>query len=340
MATNHNRGGLAALVIAAALVASACSSATASIAGALASAAAADASQDAAAPADAAADGSTAPGGTATAPDPCAVLTMAEVQPFFTVPLATQLKSAVPGTCEWAAGDAPLGVPTSLDVMVLGGDDAAVRLQLATTDPTAVVFSGVGDRAQHASGTPDFLAFANGLACGITTFGWAHLVGKADHDPGPIPDDQATAIAQDYGTLCNRIFGSGNTTPPLVAQAPASPASASGSPAPSIAIPAVGGTFGPGFPLPAGVDCTGTHLTTDIDGSPECETVTGGDPHAIYPFYLQTLPADGYTIHTERDGVADDGTEIASIMFGGNGVGDLSTVNLRGLNVSITLRQP
>ena len=41
---------------------------------------------------------------------------MAEVQPFFTVQLATQLKSAVPGTCEWAAGDAPLGVPTTLDI--------------------------------------------------------------------------------------------------------------------------------------------------------------------------------------------------------------------------------
>ena len=265
---------------------------------------------------------------------------MAEVQPFFTVPLATQLKSAVPGTCESAAGDAPLGVPTSLDVMVRGGDDANVRWQLASTDPTAVLFSGVGDKAEHATGDPDFLAFGNGLVCGITTFGWAHLVGKAGHDPGLIPDDQATAIAKDYGTLCNRMFGTGNTTPTLVAQAPAPSAPASGSPAPSIAIPAVGGTFGAGVPLPVGVDCSGTHATTEFDGSQQCTTVTSGDPRAIYPFYLQALPAAGFTIHSERDGIADDGTEIASILFGGNGISELSTVNLRGLNVTINLPEP
>ncbi len=334
MATIHIRG-VAALAIATALIAGACSGATTSIAGALASAAAEQAS-DAPVPADSPADGE-------AVPDPCAALTTADVQPFFTVQIATQLPSAVPNTCEWAAGDAPLGVPTSLDVMVVGGDDADLRWRLATTGGSAVLFSGVGDQAEHAPGTTDFLAFKDHVACGITTLGWAHLVGKADHEPGQLGDADATAIAQDYGTLCNRIYGSGNTVPTLVAQAPASVApdsAAPGTPPASIAIPAVGGTFGPGFPLPVGVDCAGAHLTTDLDGSPECATLTSGDPRAIYPFYLQTLPADGYTIHVQRDGIADDGTEIASIMFGGKGIGDLSTINVRGLNVTITLRQP
>ena len=280
--------------------------------------------------------------GGASAPDPCTVLTIADVQPFFTVPIATQLRSAVPNTCEWAAGDAPLGVPTSLDVMVQGGDDAALRWQMETVGGTATMFSGVGDQAEHLPGSPDFLSIRNGLVCGITTLGWTHLVGKADHEPGQIPDADATAIAQDYGTLCNRIYGSGNTTPTKVAAAPSPDASstAPGSPAASIAIPAVGGTFGPGFPLPVGLDCTGSHATTDIDGSPMCQTLTSGDPRAIYPFYLQTLPANGYTIHNQRDGIADNGTEIANIIFGGNGVGDFSSISLIGLNVTITLRQP
>ncbi len=330
MATKQIRGGVAALAIAAALVASACSTAATSIT-AVASAAA-QAGDDAAS-ADSAANG-----GSATAPDPCAVLTTADVQPMFMVKIATQLPSMVPNTCEWAGSDGNGGVPTSLDVMVLGGDDAKTRWQLASTGGTEVMFDGVGDQAEHVAGYPDLMAIKGDLVCGLTTFGWSHLVGKADHPQGPLSDADATAIAQDYGTLCNRIFGSGNTTPTLVAAAIAS--AAPGSPAASIAIPAVGGTFGTGFPLPVGVDCTGAHVTTSLDGSPQCATVTGGDPRAVYPFYLQTLPADGYTIHVERDGIADDGTEIASIMFGGNGAGDESTVDVRGLNVTITLVLP
>ncbi len=294
---------------------------------------------------DASGDSSSTAGtaGTPAAPDPCAVLTIADVQPFFTVPIATELPSAVPDTCEWAAGDAPLGVPTSFDVMVQGGDDARVRWQLATLGGTPVMFSGVGDQAEHLPGSTDFLAIRNGVICGITTLGWDHLVGKSGHPMDQLSDSDATAVAQDYGTLCNRLYGSGNTTPTLVAQAQPSSAAGSvapGSPSASIAIPAIGGTFGNGFPLPVGVDCTGSHLTTDLDGSPECSTLTSGDPRAIYPFYLQTLPAKGYTIHNERDGVTDNGTEIASIIFGGNGVGDFSMIGLRGLNVTITLRQP
>jgi hypothetical protein len=332
MGTNHFRGGVAALAIATALVSGACSGSTASIAGALASAAAADASDNAAGQTDLPAAGSSA-----AVPDPCAALTIADVQPFFTVPIATQLRSAVPNTCEWAGNDGGGGLATSLDVMVMGGDDAALRWQLSTTGP-AVTFSGVGDHAEHLPGIADFLAIKDGVVCGITTVGYTHLVGKVGHEPGLMPDADATAIAQNYGTLCNRIYGSGNTTPTVAAAAP--PSTAAGSPAPSVAIPAVGGTFGPGFPLPVGIDCSGSHTSTDIDGSPMCEALTSGDPHAIYPFYLQTLPAEGYTIHVERDGLADDGTEIASIMFGGNGIGDFSTVDLRGLTVDITLRQP
>lgn len=275
-------------------------------------------------------------GGAASAPDPCAALTTADVQPFFTVKIATKLPSANPFTCEWSAGDAPLGASTTMDVYVQGGDDAALRWQFATTGGTRVMFSGVGDQAEHAPGAPDFLAIHDGIECGITTLGWQHLVGKADYEPGNIPDAAATAIAQNYGTLCNRIFGTGNTTP-LVAAAPPSDAGSSGTPRPSVAIPAVAGTFGSGVPLPVGVDCTGSHLTTDLSGAPECDTLTSGDPAAIYPFYLQALPAAGFTIHSERDGVTSDGTEVASVMFGGNGISDFSTINLWGLKVTITL---
>ena len=246
----------------------------------------------------------------------------------------------VPNTCEWAGSDGNGGVPTSLDVMVAGRrDDAKTRWQLASTGGTEVMFDGVGDQAEHVAGYPDLMAIKGDLVCGLTTFRLVPPRRQGRPPAGPAVTTRMRRLSPRTTARCaTGSSEAGIRRATLVAAAIAS--AAPGSPAASIAIPAVGGTFGTGFPLPVGVDCTGAHVTTSLDGSPQCATVTGGDPRAVYPFYLQTLPADGYTIHVERDGIADDGTEIASIMFGGNGAGDESTVDVRGLNVTITLVLP
>ncbi len=287
---------------------------------------------------DSASPGATLAGGTAGAGsiDPCQKLTKADVQPFFSVPIVTQLPGPIPGTCEWAANNSPGGVETSLDVWVVTGQDALDGWSMAS-GPGATMFSGVGDQAEHYPGSPDFVSIKGDVSCKITTVGYAHLAGKMDYPPAAIPDAAATQIAQAYGTLCNRIYGGGTTTPTMTAAPIAVSGGGSAAPTPTVSIPPVGGTLGAAFPLPEGLDCSGK--TTTTSEATTCETTTTGDQMAIYPFFLSVLPAHGYTINHEQEEVAN-AKEIASILFIGNGAGGFSSISIIGTHVTITLQAP
>jgi uncharacterized protein YndB with AHSA1/START domain len=97
--------------------------------------------------------------------DPCTLLTKADVQPFFSVPIVTELPGPVPGTCEWAANDSPGGVNTSLDVWVTTGQDALDTWTLASGPGPKTMFSGVGDQAEHYPNVPDFVSNKGGVTC-------------------------------------------------------------------------------------------------------------------------------------------------------------------------------
>ena len=157
----------------------------------------------------------TAAGASSGPLDPCALLTKADVQPFFSVPVVTELPGPVPGTCEWAANDGPGGVSTSLDVVVITGQDALDAWTVASGPGPKTMFGDVGDQAEHYPNDPDFVSNKGDVTCNITTVGSAHLAGKMDYPVAAIPDAAATQIAQAYGTLCNKIYGSGPTTPTL-----------------------------------------------------------------------------------------------------------------------------
>jgi len=285
------------------------------------------------------------PGATVTAAgassgplDPCALLTKADVQPFFSVPVVTQLPQPIPGTCEWAANDSPGGVNTSLDVWVTTGQDALDSWTVASGPGPKTMFSGVGDQAEHYPNDPDFVSNKGDVTCKITTVGSAHLAGKMDYPVAAIPDAAATQIAQAYGTLCNKIYGSGPTTPTLTAPPIAASDAGSAAPTAAVSIPPIGGTLGASFPLPAGLDCTG-ETTTDSSGAITCDATTTGDPMTTYPFFLSVLPAHGYTISHEQEEVSN-GKEIASILFGGNDAGGFSSISILGTHVTITVQAP
>ncbi len=270
--------------------------------------------------------------------DPCALLTKADVQPFFSVPIVTELPGPVPGTCEWAANDSPGGVDTSLDVAVTTGQDALFAWTMASGPGPRTMFGEVGDHAEHYPNNPDFVSNKGEVTCKITTVGNAHLAGKADYPPVGIPDAAATKIAQSYGTLCNKIYGSGPTSPTLTAAPIAASDAGSAAPTAAVSIPPIGGTLGASFPLPQGLDCSGK-TTTDSEGTITCAGTTTGDAMATYPFFLSVLPAQGYTISHEQEEVSN-GKEIASILFGGNGAGGLSFISILGTSVTITLQAP
>lgn len=270
--------------------------------------------------------------------DPCQKLTKADVQPFFTVPIANELPEVYDTVntkgCSFSANGL---VATTLSIKVVGGDDAQVMEQLQTTDTQEVAFSGVGTSAQHPHGSTEFTAqegtSANPTYCAVSTTGWKELAGKKDlADVTDIPDATATTIAQQYGTLCNKLFGSGNASPTMTVVAPPS----SAAPVYTGPVLATGGTLGANFPLPQGLDCNGAKTTTDSE-SLSCDT-TSSAGKAIYEYYLTVLPTKGFTINHESDQTSPNG-ELASLLFAGPGVGGFSSLSVVGTHISIMLQK-
>jgi hypothetical protein len=255
--------------------------------------------------------------------DPCQALAKADVQPFFTVQLVTALPTLLTGdgekSCEWA----PTNKTSSLIVDYLVGDGAQTKLLLNQQPGSdAVVVPGVGDGANHPPGDPSLLFSWKGsgsgaAVCAVTTTGTEFSLVPAPN--ATLADHEATMIDQQYGTLCNKLYRSGNTTPivPTVSIAPApSMPSLTGT------VPADSGATmpGTGIPLPTGVDCSGGRTTKDSLGV-TCEQPIA-DPLAVYTYYLKSLPAHGYTINSQQFWPAADGNAAhASIMFTSNADG-------------------
>ena len=276
---------------------------------------------------------------TVVAIDPCQKLTKADVQPFFTVPVVTELPevydTATTKGCSFSVAGA---IATTLSIKVVVGDDAQTMQLLQTGDTQEVTFSGVGVTAQHPKGSTEFSAqegtAADPVYCAVSTTGWKQLAGKKDlADVTAIPDATATTIAQQYGTLCNKLFGSGHATPTMTVAAP--PASST-APYTGVSL-ATAATIGAGFPVPRDLDCSGTNTTTDTEGTVSCDTTTT-DGAAVYQYYLTTLPTRGYTLHHE--GESGTGSQmLATLLFSGHGLAGFSAVAITGTHVSINLQK-
>ena len=277
-----------------------------------------------------------------TAIDPCQKLTKADVQPFFTVPIVIETPepwdTATLKGCSFSASGT-LG--TTLSVKITAGDDAQTMalMNQGATDQTT--FSGVGNSAWHLKGSTEMSAQEgttnNPLYCSVSTTGWKELAGKKDlADVTNIPDATATTIAQQYGTLCNKIFGNGTATPTMTVAAPAAGASDAVTTAPSGPVLPVGSTLAGLLPLPQGMDCSGSKTTVDSDGSTNCET-TFSDAAAAYNFFLAELPAKGMTIDKIEPPKA--GSSVVSINFSGGGTGMFDFVSITNGTVRISLQK-
>jgi hypothetical protein len=81
---------------------------------------------------------------------------------------------------------------------------------------------GIGQKSVRdaGDGTSAITAEANGLTCTASTSSEGQIPGvaaleQAAGDTSDIGDATFALISAALGTLCNRIFGSGNTTPQL-----------------------------------------------------------------------------------------------------------------------------
>ena len=153
----------------------------------------------------------------------CSPLTKAQVQPLMANTI-TDVKVTAAGTdaegqqCVFSAPDGT----GAIDVLVLAGADAqqayAGAIKAETHGPVAV--PGVGDRASRDTGDGEIDSIKGDLYCAVSLGSSGDMpgIGKLEQAAGGathIAESAYAAMAAALGTLCNRIYGSGNTTPDL-----------------------------------------------------------------------------------------------------------------------------
>ncbi|HEV2637740.1 MAG TPA: hypothetical protein VGX23_21485 [Actinocrinis sp.] len=212
--------GLAALIIAGAstCLLTACSSkgSGTTTAGAAGTAAAGPTSQ-------AAASGS---GSGSGATPSCTALTRDKVQPLLVKTITTSSAKTVPDqvSLNGTAEQCVFGTEDSseaITVVLIGGADAGTAYldaQQSLSKPVSV--SGVGTKALRDAGdaTSAITAEDNGLTCTADSDDPGQMPGlspiyDAAGNTSDIGDKNYAVIAAALGTLCNVVFGSGNTTP-------------------------------------------------------------------------------------------------------------------------------
>jgi hypothetical protein len=154
----------------------------------------------------------------------CKQLTFAEVQPLITDTVISVATTAITvdghgQQCVFSAkGTDSTGAVT---VQVLGGSQGtAAYVQEVGGESKPVAMSGVGDKASRDTEDGEINALKGNVYCSVS-------YSSSDLVPGAGPLEEAhgatnnigenfyDTIAQAMGTLCNRIYGSGNTTPNL-----------------------------------------------------------------------------------------------------------------------------
>ena len=155
---------------------------------------------------------------------PCEKLSVADVQPFFNTPIkkiSDPPSDAPVQSCSFATIDGIQGIQiTTVVGSMVGG--------FTTKPPTddgkpGIPLSGIGDSAVRESKDIWVYAIKKGVFCmihgdhaGENAQGSIEEIRGlklSDSISGTIPAATAQAVAQNLGTLCNKIWGSGNMTP-------------------------------------------------------------------------------------------------------------------------------
>jgi hypothetical protein len=155
---------------------------------------------------------------------PCDKLSVADVQPFFNTPIKKipDAPSTAPSQrCTFATIDEI----QAIDVTTVVGSMVKAFTDKPPTDDgkPGTPLSGVGDSAIRESNDIWVYAIKNGVFCMIHgDHAGEHAQGAVEEIKGlrisdslahTIPAATAQAVAQNLGTLCNKIWGSGNMTP-------------------------------------------------------------------------------------------------------------------------------
>lgn len=147
----------------------------------------------------------------------CAQLTAADVQPLMTGKVNGTKVSAVGvggkgQQCVFSAvGD------QAVDVIVAPADDQAFGYEAAKKHADKPVpLPGIGDEAYREAGAGDPYAKHGNVFCTVSTASTVQFPGASTklilNGSNHVTEAQNTVLATALGTLCNRLFGTGNTT--------------------------------------------------------------------------------------------------------------------------------
>jgi hypothetical protein len=153
----------------------------------------------------------------------CAQLTKEQVQPLLVYPI-TDVKVTAAGTdgegqqCIFDGNNGD----GAIDVLVLSGAEAKQAYASAVKEEShgPVDVPGVGDKASRDTGDGQMDSIKGDVYCAVSlgSAGDVPGIGKLEQAAGGtthIAESAYAAEAAALGTLCNRIYGSGSTTPDL-----------------------------------------------------------------------------------------------------------------------------
>jgi hypothetical protein len=170
----------------------------------------------------------------------CKQLTYAQIQPLqvgkvtqVAVTPASVGPNAVGQQCVFSGPDDD----TTVDIIVLRGSGAqeAYTEGLQSETDGQVDVAGVGDKASRDKGDDQINSIKGNLFCSVSlgaddSIPGVSAIESANDGTGTLSEAENSTIATALGTLCNRIYGSGNTTPDLSSLAAAGGAGSSGAP--------------------------------------------------------------------------------------------------------------
>jgi hypothetical protein len=162
----------------------------------------------------------------------CKQLTKAQIQPLLATPVTKVKVTAALSTGQQCvySGSGSEGSGDVIDVLVIKGREAKQGIQedMKSLRPRVAV-KGVGDRAYREKGDYQIDSIKGSEYCSVS-------VGSEDSVPGvdalevngtsDIPESANAVIASALGTICNRVYGTGNTKPSLKGLSALVPASA------------------------------------------------------------------------------------------------------------------
>jgi hypothetical protein len=151
----------------------------------------------------------------------CKQLTNAQIQPLLATPITKVKVTAALSTGQQCvySGSGDEGSGEDIDVLVIKGTAATQGFKEEVKGlGSKVAVPGVGDKAYRAKGDYQIDSIKGSEFCSVS-------VGDEESVPGvnallvngtsDIPESANAIVASALGTICNRIYGKGNTKPAL-----------------------------------------------------------------------------------------------------------------------------